>query len=60
MYWEAETEFLAFGNGAADFIDNQRFSRPKGLKQYYQFVDSGLDPTEFPDLSEEETKEKAL
>ena len=42
MYWEGDTEYLAYGCGAASYIDGYRFSRPKTLKQYYRYVDSDL------------------
>jgi len=41
MYWEADREFLAFGNGAASFVNEYRFSRPRGIKQYFTYVDQG-------------------
>ncbi|CBJ30711.1 coproporphyrinogen III oxidase [Ectocarpus siliculosus] len=36
-YWE-NVPFLAFGNGAASFVDGYRFSRPRGLPEYGQWV----------------------
>lgn len=36
-YWE-NVPFLAFGNGAASFVDGNRFSRPRGLPEYGQWV----------------------
>ncbi|CAM9602863.1 unnamed protein product [Ectocarpus sp. 4 AP-2014] len=36
-YWE-NVPFLAFGNGAASFVDGHRFSRPRGLPEYGQWV----------------------
>eukprot|EP00347_Sterkiella_histriomuscorum_P017775 403348042 len=38
MYWEGDQEYLAFGVGAASYIKNKRFSRPKTLTRYYKFV----------------------
>lgn len=37
-YWE-NVPFLAFGNGAASYVDGHRFSRPRGLPEYGQWVD---------------------
>lgn len=39
MYWEGVTQFLGFGMGAASLVDCRRFTRPKNLKKYYEFVD---------------------
>ena len=39
MYWSGDTEYLAFGCGAASFLDRVRFTRPKTLNKYYQYVD---------------------
>lgn len=36
-YWE-NVPFLAFGNGAASYVDGRRFSRPRGLADYGQWV----------------------
>lgn len=36
-YWE-NVPFLAFGNGAASYVDGHRFSRPRGLPEYGQWV----------------------
>ena len=52
MYWAGDTEYLAFGCGAASFLDRVRFSRPKTLKKYYQYVDKL--PQSFP-ISEKES-----
>ncbi|CAN0353421.1 unnamed protein product, partial [Scytosiphon promiscuus] len=37
-YWE-NVPFHAFGNGAASYVDGHRFSRPRGLPEYGQWVD---------------------
>lgn len=39
MYWEGNQEYFGFGCGAASYTQNIRFSRPKSIKKYYQFVD---------------------
>lgn len=44
MYWTGDTQYLAFGCGAASFLDRVRFSRPKTLTKYYQYV-AGLPGT---------------
>lgn len=35
--------FLAFGNGAASYVDGRRFSRPRGLPEYGRWVDKLVD-----------------
>ena len=40
MYWEGDTEYLGFGCGAASYIDEVRFTRPKQLKSYYRYIDN--------------------
>ncbi len=32
MYWTGDKPYLAFGCGAASYLDNVRFTRPKTLK----------------------------
>lgn len=39
MYWEGDTEWMACGTGAASYANNIRFTRPKSLQKYYQYVD---------------------
>jgi len=39
MYWKGNVEFLAFGMGAASFTEGLRFTRPKTLKKYFQWVE---------------------
>ena len=34
MYWDGEQEYMAFGMGAASYVDYKRFTRPKTLKKY--------------------------
>ena len=38
MYWEGDQEYLAFGMGAASFFNGYRFSRPRTLKKYEDWV----------------------
>jgi coproporphyrinogen III oxidase-like Fe-S oxidoreductase len=38
MYWTGYRPWLAFGNGAASFVDRVRFSRPRSLVKYYEYV----------------------
>lgn len=50
LYWRCEP-FLGFGMGAASFLGNERFSRPKTLKTYYQWVDEiESDPSKLDTL----------
>lgn len=39
MYWEGNKEFLAFGMGASNLINEKRINRPKNLAKYFKFVD---------------------
>ena len=39
MYWRGDTEWMACGTGAASYTDKARFSRPKSIKKYYEFLD---------------------
>lgn len=39
MYWAGDTNYLAFGCGSASFVNRVRFSRPKQLKKYYNYVE---------------------
>jgi oxygen-independent coproporphyrinogen-3 oxidase len=39
IYWEGDREYLAFGCGAASYLDQIRFSRPKTLSEYYQYIE---------------------
>lgn len=41
MYWKGNIEYLAFGMGAASYTNKTRFTRPKTLKKYFQWVDRG-------------------
>lgn len=36
-YWE-NVPFMAFGNGAASYVDGRRFSRPRDLPGYFEWV----------------------
>ncbi len=38
MYWTGYQPWLAFGNGAASFVNRVRFSRPRSLVKYYEYV----------------------
>ena len=40
MYWTGNQEFFAFGMGAASFTNGQRFTRPKTIKKYEQYVNT--------------------
>jgi len=40
VYWKGDEPFFGFGMGAASFMDRQRFTRPKTLKQYQRWVES--------------------
>ncbi|CDW83600.1 coproporphyrinogen iii oxidase [Stylonychia lemnae] len=42
MYWEGDQEYLSFGCGAASYYQSMRFSRPRTLAKYYQYVDKLL------------------
>ena len=38
MYWSGNTEWMACGTGAASYINNVRFTRPKSIKKYFDYV----------------------
>ena len=40
MYWLGNKDYLAFGCGAASYVNSVRFTRPKQLAKYYRYVDS--------------------
>ncbi len=40
MYWSGDTEWMASGTGAASYINNVRFTRPKSIKKYFDFVNN--------------------
>jgi coproporphyrinogen III oxidase-like Fe-S oxidoreductase len=42
MYWSGDVPYLAFGCGAASFLDRYRFTRPKTLTKYYKYVEDGF------------------
>lgn len=39
MYWEGDKPWMACGTGAASFHDNVRFTRPKSIAKYFEFID---------------------
>lgn len=39
MYWQGDVEWMACGTGAASFTGNVRFSRPKSLSKYFDFLE---------------------
>ena len=41
MYWQGNREYLAFGMGAVSLLNGVRFQRPRNLKRYFEFVDTG-------------------
>lgn len=38
MYWEGDQEYLGFGCGSASYLDKKRFTRPRTIKKYYEYV----------------------
>ena len=38
MYWDGEQEYMAFGMGSASYVNGVRFSRPKTITKYKQYV----------------------
>ena len=56
MYWQGDVEWMACGTGAASFTGNVRFSRPKSLSKYFDFVeklpqfDLNAEPNETQEL----------
>ena len=57
MYWEGDQEYLAFGMGAASFFNGYRFSRPKTLKKYENWVNE-LETGEWDFLLEKDSVDK--
>lgn len=57
MYWEGDQEYLAFGMGAASFFNGYRFSRPKTLKKYENWVNE-LEAGEWDFLFEKGSSDK--
>ncbi len=37
-YWRGDEPYFAFGMGAANYLDGKRFTRPKSLIKYLEFV----------------------
>lgn len=44
MYWSGDTEWIACGTGAASYINKVRFTRPKSIKKYFEYV-KNIDST---------------
>lgn len=40
MYWKGDVEWLACGTGAASYHNKTRFTRPKTVKKYFEYVDN--------------------
>lgn len=38
IYWEGNKDFLAFGMGASSLLNNKRFTRPKTITKYYEYI----------------------
>ena len=38
MYWQGNAQYYAFGLGAASYLQRRRFSRPRGMGAYKQWV----------------------
>ena len=38
MYWQGDAQYYAFGLGAASYLQSRRFSRPRGMGAYKQWV----------------------
>ncbi len=59
-YWSGNQEFYGFGMSAASLIHGFRYTRPKNIKKYYQYVDR-LKDEQFLDImkksGEDETNE---
>ena len=38
VYWRGDASYYAFGLGAASYLQDRRFSRPRGMGAYKQWV----------------------
>ena len=38
VYWQGDAQYYAFGLGAASHLQSRRFSRPRGMGAYKQWV----------------------
>lgn len=38
VYWQGNAQYYAFGLGAASYLQRRRFSRPRGMGAYKQWV----------------------
>jgi hypothetical protein len=38
VYWEGDAPYYAFGLGAASYLQQRRFSRPRSMTKYRQWV----------------------
>ena len=38
VYWRGDASYYAFGLGAASYLQDRRFSRPRGMSAYKQWV----------------------
>ena len=43
MYWDTEIDYLAFGMGACDLINDIRIKRPKTIGSYFRYVQNLID-----------------
>ena len=40
MYWQGDSRWMACGTGAASYTHDRRFTRPKSVTKYFEYVDA--------------------
>ncbi len=59
VYWENKP-FYGFGMGAASFVEDQRFTRPRTRQEYYEWVEKGCVVDEIGRSREDELLETLM
>lgn len=59
VYWE-NLPYYGFGMGAASYVNNQRFTRPRTRKEYYTWLEQGAKITSPPLTSQDVLLEKLM
>ncbi|KAL4468683.1 hypothetical protein ABPG74_005186 [Tetrahymena malaccensis] len=47
IYWEGNKDFLAFGMGASSLLNYRRYTRPKTVSRYYEYVEQLIQNPNF-------------
>ena len=59
VYWE-NLPYYGFGMGAASYVNNQRFTRPRTRQEYYTWLEQGAKITSPPLTSQDVLLEKLM